>query len=116
MAFLDVFKGQQAEDFMEILERNNIHVVSIPANCTDRLQPMDLSVNKSVKKFMRNKFREWYASQLQKHLDKDTDSLNPVDLRLSTLKPVGAQWLISLYDYLKEHESIIVNGFRAAGL
>ena len=46
-----------------MLEENNVHVVSIPANCTDRLQPMDLSVNKSVKEFMRTKFREWMKEQ-----------------------------------------------------
>ena len=29
---------------------------------------------------------------------------------------VGAQWLISLYDYLKEHETVVVNGFKSAGV
>ena len=46
LAIFDVYKGQQTED-MKLLEEN-IHAVSVPANCTDRLQPMDLSVNKSV--------------------------------------------------------------------
>lgn len=31
-------------------------------------------------------------------------------------KPVGAKWLISVYDYLRSNESIISNGFKAAGL
>ena len=60
LAIFDVFKGQQTEGVLKILEENNILVVSVPANCTDRLQPMDLSVNKSVKEFMRSKFRDWY--------------------------------------------------------
>ena len=64
LAIFDVFKGQQTEGVLKILEENNIHVVSVPANCTDRLQPMDLSVNKSVKEFMRSKFREWYSDQV----------------------------------------------------
>ena len=44
VALFDVFKGQQMESITSILEANNIIVVPIPANCTDRLQPMDLSV------------------------------------------------------------------------
>lgn len=42
---LAVFKGQQTEDFAELLEKNDIYVVSVPGNCTDHLQPMELSVN-----------------------------------------------------------------------
>ena len=65
LAIYDVFKGQQTEDIVKLLEQNNIYVVSVPANCTDRLQPMDLSVNKAAKHFMRSKFRKWYATQVQ---------------------------------------------------
>ena len=77
---------------------------------------MDLSVNKSVKEFMRSKFKEWYAAQVLKQLDEGADNIAPVDLKLSTLKLLGAQWLISMYDYLKEHDSIVINGFKAAGI
>ena len=77
---------------------------------------MDLSVNKSVKEFMRNKFMEWYAAQMLSQVEDGADHLRPVDFRLSLTKPLGARWLISLYDYLNEHDSIIVNGFKAAGL
>ena len=69
LALFDVFKGQQTESITSILEANNIIVVPIPANCTDRLQPMDLSLNKAAKDFMRQKFREWYATEVQKQLD-----------------------------------------------
>ena len=115
LAIFDVFKGQQTEDVTKLLEENNIHVVSVPANCTDRLQPMDLSVNKSVKEYMRSKFRDWYSMQVQHQLD-EGEEISPVDLRMSTMKPVGARWLVSLYDYLKENSSIVENGFKAAGL
>ena len=50
--FFDVFKGQITEDIFSLLEENNIIVVGVPAKCTDRLQPMDLAVNKSAKDFM----------------------------------------------------------------
>ena len=116
LALFDVFKGQQTEDIADLLEENNIIVVPIPANCTDRLQPMDLSVNKSAKEFMRGKFREWYATQVQKQLDEGASQISPVDLRMSIMKPLGARWLVSLHDYIKEHNSLILNGFKAAGI
>ena len=114
LAIYDVFKGQQTEDIAKLLEQNNLHVVSVPANCTDRLQPMDLSVNKAAKDFMRSKFREWYATQVQQQLHEE--DITPVNLRMSIMKPLGARWLVSLYDYLKEHPSIIENGFKATGV
>ena len=40
----------------------------------------------------------------------------PVDLRLSVVKPLGAQWMMKLYDYLKSKPEIIENGFRAVGI
>ena len=90
--------------------------MSVPANCTDRLQPMDLSVNKSVKEYMRSKFRDWYSMQVQHQLD-EGEEISPEDLRMSTMKPLGACWLVSLYDYLKESSFITVeNGLKAAGL
>ena len=116
LALFDVFKGQQTDDIAAILEENNIIVVPIPANCTDRLQPMDLSVNKAAKEFMRSRFREWYATQVQKQLDEGASQISPVDLRMSIMKPLGARWLVSLYDYIKEHNSLILNGFKAAGI
>ena len=34
----------------------------------------------------------------------------------SLMKPLGAQWIISLCDYLSSHPDIIVNGFKQAGI
>ena len=58
LAIFDVFKGQMTEVVFSMLEENNIHVVKVPPIGTDRLQPMDLSVNKSVKEFMCRKFQQ----------------------------------------------------------
>ena len=40
----------------------------------------------------------------------------PVDLRLSILKPLGAEWIASLYKYILDNPSIVKNGFKAAGI
>jgi len=51
LVIFDEFKGQVIDDVYNMLESNNIQVVKVSSNCTDRLQPMDLSINKPVKDF-----------------------------------------------------------------
>ena len=72
-------------------------------------------MNKFVKEFIRSKFWDWYATQVQQQPDEGKD-IAPVHVRMSTMKPLGARWLVSLYNYLKEHLSIIENDFRTAGM
>jgi len=51
MAIFDNFKDHITKKMLDKLEQNNIQAVLVPANCTDLFQPMDLSVNKSIKAF-----------------------------------------------------------------
>jgi len=39
-----------------------------------------------------------------------------VDLRFSRMKPLGAKWLVDLFDYLKGKPEIIKNGLKEAGV
>ena len=52
----------------KLLEENAIHVCLLQLNTTDKLQPMDLSVNKPAKDFLREKFQEWYPDQIWQQL------------------------------------------------
>lgn len=113
LAIYDHFKGQLTQAVTDVLEENNIQTVLVPATCTDRLQPMDLSVNKSAKNFLRSEFQNWYAEQLAAQ---DDDELVPVDLSSSRMKCVGAQWLVRLFDHLSGSPDIINNGFIASGI
>ena len=49
----DNFKGQCTEELLKFLDLHNINVVLIPSNCTDGLQPLDFTINKAAKKFLR---------------------------------------------------------------
>ena len=114
MVLFDAFKGQTTDSTYQLLEQNNISVVHIPANCTNKLQPMDLSVNKSLKEFLKNQFGNWYSQMVFKDL-KESRRV-PVDLRLSVMKPLNAMWLKEAHKYLKSNPSIIKNGFKASGI
>ena len=54
LLIFDNFKAQTTSSFLQLLDSQNLDVVLLPANCTDQLQLLDLSVNKSksVKTFM----------------------------------------------------------------
>ena len=73
LVIMDDFKGQITPRVNAILEENSIHICLLPANTTDLLQPMDLSVNKPVKDFLRRKFKDWYLSQIAEQLDQEPD-------------------------------------------
>lgn len=111
LIIFDNFKGQCTTELLTTLDSNNINVLLIPANCTDRLQPLDISVNKSVKEFLCGKFQEWYSKQICSQLKGETEK-RPIDLHLSILKPEGAKWMISVYDYLLSKPDIITNDFK----
>ncbi|XP_011408602.1 PREDICTED: uncharacterized protein LOC105315598 [Amphimedon queenslandica] len=114
LVLFDVFRGQCTDQVFKILEENNIFYVLIPPNCTDRLQPLDLSINKPAKDFMKRQFQNWYASIILKQLEDGVEE--SVDLRLTIMKPLMANWMIDLYQYFTTQPQLIVNGFQAAGI
>ena len=114
VVLFDVFKGQCQENLFELLEENHIFYILIPTNCTDQLQPMDLSVNKPAKDFLRQKFQHWYAQIICNQLGKKVSEA--VDMRLSVMKPLLSEWAVEMHKYFKVHSDIIINGFHAAGI
>ena len=117
LVIFDRFRAQCTNTILELLASKYVHVAIVPANCTDRLQPLDVSVNKAAKEYLRRQFQEWYSEQVCLQLQKDGDAtVEPVDLRMGIVKPLGAKWMMGLYDYMKTKPDIIRNGFRHSGL
>ena len=111
LVILDEFKGQTTSRVLNLLQSNDLMYVIVPPNCTDQLQPLDVSVNRAAKQFLQNKFENWYADNIvaQKSTDKD---IEPVDMKQSIVKPIAAKWMIDLYNYLVANPQIIKNGFK----
>ena len=117
----DAFKAQSTEKVMCELEKLNIKAVMVPKNMTHLLQPLDLTTNASVKKMEKRGFSAYFTSTITEALEKDPNrdvATIEVDLKLSTLKPIHAKVLMSIYEFLqgKEGRKIILNGWRAAGI
>lgn len=116
---MDNFKGQVTPIIFQHLEAYNIHPCLLPPNTTDRLQPMDLTLNKPVKYFLKQRFEEWYSSEVMKQLqgkDLETVELEPISLDLPCLKELGAKWLVEAANYMSENPQMIVRGFVKAGI
>ena len=119
LVIMDNFKGQITSSVTELLESNNIHVCLLPPNTTDHLQPMDLTVNKPAKDFLKRCFENWYAEQVTAQLDgreMESTDLEPVSLSLPVLKELGPKWLVQMAEYFADNPQIIVNGFVKAGI
>ena len=97
---MDVFKGQMTDAVKKGLKENRIVLEKVPANLTDLFQPLDVQggPNGYVKRMMKNKFTLWYADQMDQALDAGTALSNiEVSLKLSTVKPLHAKWILAKY-------------------
>ena len=104
---MDNFKGQITSSVTSLLEENNIHVCLLPPNTTDRLQPMDISVNKPSKDLLRRRFEDWYSQQIT---EIESVDLQPINLGLQVLKELGARRMVEMAEYFSDNPQIIVNG------
>ena len=57
-------------------------------------------MNKAAKEFVHIQFHEWYAKQACSQSQQNANK-SPIDLCLSSVKPLGAQWMVELHDYKK---------------
>ena len=116
---MDNFKGQITKPFLDLFDAHNIHVCLLPAITTDRLQPMDISVNKPAKEYIKRQFDQWYSEQVLAQLrrkDIEALQLKPISLDFPTLKEVGAKWLVDMATYICSNPQLIVNGFIRSGI
>ena len=77
----------------------------MPTNCTDKLQPLNLSANKPLKNEMKECFQAGHA-ELPFPMSKLT-LVHPYKR-----VPKSANWLIGALDSLSQKPEIVINGFR----
>ena len=111
LVLFDHFKAQLTNRVLDTLESHDINVNDMPAKCTDLLQPLYVSVNKAIKN-MRESLQSWYANEVLKQ----QGEYKLINLKLSTLKPLGAQWLERAFKHVSQNNQIIKNGFNEVGI
>ena len=115
LVIFDRFKGQCTSTILSLLDSHHINLVIVPPNCTDRLQPLDISVNKAVKEHLQKQFNNWYSSQVSKQINNDA-KLQPIDISMSVVKLLGATWMMNTYEYIEANLSIMINGYKGVGI
>lgn len=70
LCIFDVYAAHRGEQFLNKLQKNNIHVVFVPASCTDQLQPLDLAINGLFKKHMKAQFENYYSNKVADQMKK----------------------------------------------
>ena len=119
---MDVFKGQMTDTVKKVLKENRILLEKVLANLTYLFQPLDVQggPNGYVKRMMKNKFILWYADQIDQALDAGTTLSNiEVSLKLSTVKPLHAKWILEVYNHMTSAEGkkkVCLKGWDVAGI
>ena len=86
-------------------------------NLTNKFQSLDISINQKAKKFVLHKFNTWYADRVSEQLRRGAAAGDEkVSMKMSDLKPLHARWIVEMFDYLKQQNESIVNGFDKAGI
>ena len=60
----DVFTGLMILEILDSKKAYSICVINVPANLTKYYQPLELTVNREVKQFLKCKFVDWYSYQV----------------------------------------------------
>ena len=111
LLIIDVFLGQVTKPVIDKMTANKL--VKVTANMTRLFQPLDLTVNGAAKAYMKKCFTEWYSRCIIQELDsgKVVDNIG-IQLKMSVLKPLHANWIKDLYNYFTapEGKEIIANG------
>ena len=82
-----VFRGQKTEALTSSLQEQRILNEYIPDIMSDYFQVLDLTVNKWVKDFIKQKFNKWFATQLRNELESGKELENiTIKFILSTMK------------------------------
>ena len=115
-AIFDNFRGQTTTGILSHLKSCHIVLIQLPANCTDKLQPLDISVNKPMKDHLKRNFQQWYAQEVTKQLQTTPLSQVKVDVTLQVAKTPSATWIMSGWQALEKRPEVAINGFRKSGV
>ena len=80
---MDTFKGQGNDEVAKLCHKNNYAFIIVPHNLTIEFQPLDITVNKPVKSFIKDKYNMWYTEQVAKQLN---EGKTPADVEVWIMK------------------------------
>ena len=89
---MDTFKGQGSDEVAKLCRKNNCDLIIVPHNLTNNFQPLDITVNKPAKNFIKDKYNVWHTEQVAKQLNEGkAPAEGEIFLNLSEIKPLHAK-------------------------
>ena len=104
LLFLDTFSAHLTDKVKDAFQNSNTTVLVIPDGCTSILQPLDVSINKPIKAYMRN---SWVQYMLE-HSDDEVIKKPPKQLVVS--------WMEEANEKLDSNLCIVKKSFLVTGL
>ena len=88
-------------------------ILPIPAGCTSKCQPMDVSLNKPFKAVLRRSWVKYVASVIEGFLDANSDT----SFKLPVLtRQHMIDWIKEGFDYLVQDQEKVKKFFRVCGI
>ena len=122
LVILDVYKAHSTPAVHRVMEEHDIEAIFVPNNWTAELQPLDVSVNAQFKTELKEQFTKWYVDRVCEAIKANpgdmraaVDAVKP-DMRLSTMKPLHASWLVNSFTAMKKNGDLIQSGWRRTGI
>ena len=107
LLILDSFSAHIDEGVLDILRKEHLTTTAvIPGGLTKKLQPLDISVNRSFKNHVRYEWEKWMTKGMHTYT-------NTGKMRKATLTEV-CNWVIRSWNAVEV--STITNGFKKAGI
>ena len=117
IVLLDVYKVHQCESVIDRIKSLNCEVKFVPGSMTSKCQPMDLSVNKSLKSRLKDEYNVWYSEEVKKAFENSVDKsaiAKSINLAMSRIKPLATGWFVTAWSQVTSE--VVKNGFKEAGL
>ena len=115
LIIMNTFKRQDNNEVAKLCRKNNCVLIIVPHNLTNKFQPLDITVNKPAKSFIKDKYNMWYSEQVAKQLSEGKALVDvEVSLNLSEIKPLHGKWIYEMHEYLRGRSDLVLNGFESA--
>jgi hypothetical protein len=95
-------------------EHTNVLVLFVPTNCTSKLQPADVILQRPLKHAFKLQFHKWTTSQVITQIEGGIKG--DVDLRMSNLMPLICEWLHNAWTQVKNMQDMIIKGWDKCGI
>lgn len=66
LLFLDTFTAHLTSEVQDLFKKSNTTVIIIPGGCTSVLQPLDVSINKPFKDYLRRSWMEYMVDETER--------------------------------------------------